>query len=148
MTGRRRAAVLALAAGLAACDGAAADDPVRLVIVNDVTEALIVAVETERCLDGADALDGAVILIEKPRRAAELRVDRTGDCADAAPALDLALGHLAGGVLGRITLEWDGDGRLVPAAEGSRENNACASVDRAEDEDGRPVITIRFARCE
>ena len=114
-------AVLAI---LVACSPAGGDDRVELVIVNRATEALLVAVEDARCLDGTAALDGRTILIELPRLSTRLRVAKAGPCAGTAPALAVALRHLAGGEIGHLALSWDGDGRVFPAATAAAAYNA------------------------
>lgn len=137
---------IALLAVLAACSPAGGDDRVELVIVNRATEALLVAVEDARCLDGAAALDGRTILIERPRLSTRLRVAADGACAGTAPALEIALRHLGGGEIGRLTLSWDGNGRTVPAATAAAAYNACVSVAREDGPEG-PRLIADFAPC-
>lgn len=137
---------MALLAALAACSPAAGDDRVELVIINRATEALLVAVENARCLDGEAALDGRTILIERPRLSARLRVDKANACAEVAPALEVGLSHLGGGEIGRLALAWDGDSRVTPTATAIAAYNACVSVAREDGPDG-PRLTVHFALC-
>jgi hypothetical protein len=138
--------LMALLAVLAACSPAGRDDRVELVIVNRATEALLVAIEDARCLDGAAALDGRTILIERPHLSTRLRVDDAGACAGTAPALEIVRRHLGGGEIGRIALVWDGNGRADPTADAEATYNACVSVAREDGPDG-PRLIADFAPC-
>lgn len=137
---------MALFAVVAACSPAAGDDRVELVIVNRASEALLVTVEGMRCLDGAGALDGRTILIERPRLSVRLRVEKAGACAETAPALEVSLRHLGGGEIGRLALAWNGDRRAVPTATAEAAYNACVAVGREDGPDG-PRLTADFAPC-
>jgi hypothetical protein len=142
----KRGRLAILLAALAACAPADRDDRVELVIVNRATEALLVAVDDARCLDGAATLDGRTILIERPRLSARLRIDNAGSCATTVPALEIGLNHLAGGEIGHLALAWDDDGRVVPAATAEVAYNACAAITREEGPDG-PRLIVDFAPC-
>lgn len=121
-------------------------DRITLVIFNQATEAAHLAVEESRCLDGAAAFGGRVVLIERPRVSAILRIMTDGACAGGRSArLRISLTDLAGGIVGTLALE-GADPDIVFFAEGAKQANVCADTGRAGPA-AAPVFTVRFRPC-
>lgn len=116
-----------------------------LVIFNQATEAVHVNVEEARCLEGADALDGRIVLIELPRAAASLKIVTEDECAAEQPVrLHITLTDLAGGNVGTIAL--DGSAENVTLVAESAKGFICTQTNRAGPASA-PVFTARFRPC-
>lgn len=137
-----------LLAGLGVASGAAlADERVRLMIINQATEAAHLTVEEAQCAEGSDVLEGRTVLIELPRAAAELRLLGQGACAASEARLRIVLTDLVGGTIGAVTLRRaPGVQAAEIAAEGVAAVGSCVQT-RQERLGGRLVLTAWFRPC-
>jgi len=125
---------------------AQSSERLTLVIFNQVTEAVHVYVQKARFLEGTKALDGRVVLIERPRTAASFRVLSEGECAaDPAVRLHITLTDLAGGTIGTVALEGTVEDMTL-SAHSAMQSFVCTQVERSGPASA-PVFTARFQIC-
>ena len=122
-------------------------DRIRLVIFNRATEGVHLVVQESRCLDGSAVFNGRLVLIERPRISASLRLMTDGECAAAGSVrLRISLIDFVGGTVGTLALDGS-DAGIVLSAVGEKRVNACAQTARTGPASA-PVFTARFRPCD